>query len=294
MSTKVQWLFDNFVQECEAYKKSPSTIRGYKANYTRMANFDKTLPQKAIGAINKRFIVEYTMHLTQSGLKTASVNSYLRNARVFLYWCMENEYIPRFKVPMVKEREQLKEPYNRNELSVLLRKPSPNDAFTEWRTWAIINWIIGLGSRASTVVNIKMEDIDLKAGTVFTRHNKNGRVYSLDMPPQLRKALMEYMRYRSMQSDYLFCGYKGDQLLVTSLNHSIVKYNTARGVEKKGIHLFRHSFGMLWAENGGDVFGLQKAFNHSDIRVTQKYVNLYGNKGANDRFLKYNPLENMK
>lgn len=294
MSAKVQELFENFMQECNTFKKTASTIRGYEQNYVRMCKYDEELPQKPIGAVNKRFVVGYTGYLAESGLASASVNSYLRNARVFLYWCMENEYIPRFKVQLVKVREELKDPYNRNELTVLLRKPSQKDSFAEWRTWAIINWILGLGSRASTVLNIKMADIDLKEGTVLTRHNKNGKMYSLEMPPHLLTALKEYMRHRTVESEYLFCSSTGGKLLVTSLNHSIGEYNSSRGVEKRGTHLLRHSFGMLWAENGGDVFGLQKALNHSDIRVTQKYVNLYGNKGANDRFLKYNPLENIK
>ena len=33
MSTKVQELFDSFIQECETYKKSPPTIRGYKEKW---------------------------------------------------------------------------------------------------------------------------------------------------------------------------------------------------------------------------------------------------------------------
>lgn len=287
-------VFTIFIDECIAYNKSKPTIHSYKASYSRMLNYTPSLPESPIHSLDRKFIVGYTIFLTKSGMAVSSVNHYLRDARVFIYWCIKNAYIVSYKVTLVKERMALKEPYTKDELKVLFRKPGVSDSFTTWRDWAIVNWIIGMASRASTITNILTSDINIKNGQVMTRHNKNGNIYSITMPPQLISVVGEYLRHRTMDSEYLFCSNTGSQIQVTGLHHSIAKYNRSRGVEKTSIHLFRHSFGMLWAENGGDVFRLQKIFNHSDIKTTQKYVNLYATDKGDSKFLSLNPLEKLK
>ena len=294
MSDLVKGLFDCFIDESIAYNKTKPTIHSYKASFNRVLDFDPAVSEKPVHALDRRFVINYTLFLTKEGMSTASVNHYLRDIRVFLYWCMKNDYIVQYKVQLVKERKELKEPYTKEELRVLFRKPENSDPFTIWRDWAIIHWIIGVASRAATVTNILMSDIDLKEDKILTRHNKNGNIYSLSMPPELKKVLVEYLQHRTIKSEYLFCGNTGECIQVTGLHHSIAKYNRSRGINKTSIHLFRHSFGMLWAENGGDVFRLQKIFNHSDIKTTQGYVNLYTNDKGDSKFLSLNPLENLK
>lgn len=294
MSITIDWLFKNFITECSAYNKSRPTIRSYESSYRKLQAFNPAIPGEYIHTINKQFVKSYTVYLSESDISTASVNHYIRDLRVFLYWCMENEYVLPFSVHLVKENQTLKDPYSREEISVLLRRPLISDTFIQWRDWAIINWVLGVASRASTIVNLLMQDIDLKEERILTRHNKNGKIYSVAMPPQLKKVLLEYMRHRVVDSEYLFCSIDGEKLQVGGLSHSIAKYNQSRGINKTSTHLFRHSFGALWAENGGDVYRLQKIFNHSDIRTTQKYINLYGNNNDDDKFLEFNPLQSIK
>jgi integrase/recombinase XerD len=291
--TTVQHLFNCFIKECDTFGRTPSTIKNYSLGYNIFVQHQPGIGRQQITAINNQTIVNYTAYLRERNTSTATINSYIRSIRAFMYWCMNNHYIPAFKIRLVKEREQLKEPYTHNELSVLLRKPNARDSFPQWRAWAVINWVIALGSRVSTIANVTMSDIDIRNSTVVTRHNKNGRVDSVAMPSELKKALLEYMRHRP-DSEYLFCNVDGGKINSAGLAQAVGKYNKSRGVSKTSVHLLRHTFGALWAENGGDVFGLQKVLGHSDIRMTQKYVNIYGNDNTNSLFIKYNPLENLK
>lgn len=294
MTITVDWLFKKFIAECSAYNKSYPTIRCYESSFRKLQAFNPAILNEPIHTVNKQFVKSYTVYLSELDISTASANHYIRDLRAFLYWCMENEYLLPYKIHLIKENQSLKDPYSRDEIAVLLRKPLISDPFTQWRDWAIVNWVLGVASRASTIVNVSMNDVDFKDDRILTRHNKNGKIYSIVMPPILKKVLLEYLRHRTFDSGYLFPAVNGEQLKVGGLSHSIAKYNRSRGIDKTSTHLFRHSFGVLWAENGGDVYRLQKIFNHSDIRTTQKYINLYGDNKDDEKFMEFNPLQSIK
>ena len=108
------------------------------------------------------------------------------------------------------------------------------------------------------------------------------------------KILREYIDISALQEeDYLFPEYEGKQLKKRSAEDAIAKYNQSRGVERSGIHLFRHTFAKNYIINGGNPAKLQKLLNHKTIEQTMKYVNLYGNDVAGDLEL-FNPLDNFK
>ncbi len=282
-----------FLDQCAAYNRSPSTIRAYRDTLEQLSRLIPDIRDSEVAALNKQMVIAFTTLLSKNMNTSATVNHHLRNLRAFIYWCAENDYIIPFKVKLIKENAALKTPYQQAELNVLLRKPHVQAPFTEWRNWAIVNLVLGVALRTSTIINIRMEDIDIKESTLMTRHNKNGRVNVLLIPPTLKQVLIEYMRHRP-ESNYLFCAQSGEPLLPTGLAHAISKYNKSRGVTKTSVHLLRHTFGKLWAESGGDVFGLQQIFDHSDIRMTQRYVNLYAGDKDKARTLAFNPLENLR
>ena len=74
-------------------------------------------------------------------------------------------------IKMVKGQESIKETYSEDELKKLLRRPE-KDAYCEWRSWAVINWILATGNRAKTVCNVKMQDINIPDGEIILRETK--------------------------------------------------------------------------------------------------------------------------
>ena len=162
--------FDNLKQDFLDDKKysgtAEATLNGYRYDITRFLKFlsDEQL------AVNEAGFKRYVIHLTDSGMTANSVNHYIRSVKVFLYWCMEQDEIAPFKIRMVKAQETIKDVYTQEELCALIQLPKREDSFVVWRSWAIINFILGTAAREATVCEMQMQDISFDDRTIKFRH----------------------------------------------------------------------------------------------------------------------------
>ena len=162
--------FDNLKQDFLDDKKysgtAEATMNGYRYNITRFLKFlsDEQL------AVNEAGFKRYVIHLTDSGMTANSVNHYIRSVKVFLYWCMEQDEIAPLKIKMVKAQETIKDVYTQEELCALIQPPKREDSFVVWRSWAIINFILGTAAREATVCEMQMQDISFDDRTIKFRH----------------------------------------------------------------------------------------------------------------------------
>lgn len=162
--------FDNLKQDFLDDKKysgtAEATLNGYRYNITRFLKFlsDEQL------AVNEAGFKRYVIHLTDSGMTANSVNHYIRSVKVFLHWCMEQDEIAPFKIKMVKAQETIKDVYTQEELCALIQPPKREDSFVVWRSWAIINFILGTAAREATVCEMQMQDISFDDRTIKFRH----------------------------------------------------------------------------------------------------------------------------
>ena len=126
--------------------------------------------------------------------------------------------------------EKTLESYSDAELTALLKKSDiRKTAFTEYRDWVIVNFLLNCGSRAATVRAIQIRDVDLDGGVVFYRHTKNRKAQVIPLCSPMIAILREYGRYRGGEpTDYLFCTETGTQLTENGLRQSIARYNMQR------------------------------------------------------------------
>ena len=190
--------------------------------------------------------------------------------------------------------DQIKEPYTTDELQKLLKEPDCKTcSFAEYRNWVIVNFLLGTGCRASTLLSLQVGDMGLSAGTVFFRHMKTRNQQIVPLSKALGKTMEEYLEHHTSDPTApLFVSEYGNQKTLNSLGNAIWNYNHSRGVEKTSMHLFRHTYAKLYIHAGGDPFRLQKLLGHADLTMTRRYVALY----ADDLRANYdalNPLEQL-
>jgi integrase/recombinase XerD len=234
------------------------------------------------------------LHLRKKNLADKTLKTYMGGMRTILYYFMEQGYIEHFKISMPKVDTPIKNVYTTGELERLLKKPDlKNCAFTEYRNWVLVNYLIGTGQRLNSVTHIKIKDLDLANGLVTLNATKNRKHTILPLTSYLVSILNQYLKYRQgKDDDFLFCTENGGQMTRGCISCAINRYNHSRGVGKTSIHMFRHSFAKNYLLNGGDVFRLQKLLCHSDLKVTKEYLDL-SVEDIQQNYEAVNPLENL-
>lgn len=290
----IQEAFDLFIRKCKIKNLTDLSISSYEKKMVHFYEFiDKSEP---LTAVTKDTVDDYILWLRENTeANDITINSYLRSVRAFLYFCMEDRYIPTFKIQLIKAEKKIKETYTDDELVRLLEKPDvDNCSFSCYKTWVFENYLLGTGNRISTALDLHIGDINFQSGVIILRKTKNRKQQIIPLSATLAEILQGYLQIRGGEADdYVFCNEYGEQASCRTYQQLVRRYNRKRGVEKTSCHTFRHTFAKNWILNSGDMFRLQKILGHSDLTVTKEYVNMFGQDLQMD-FEKFNPLDNLK
>ena len=287
--TSLQDASNEFLNHCTAKGLAQPTLKFYRSNIEWF--FEVIDGETLCSEIGKETIEDYTLYLqSQEKYAKNSIRTMIRAIRAFMYFCMDREYVKRFKIILPKEEEVVKETYTHDEIAKLLKKPKKKN-FNEYRCYTGIALMLGTGARINTVINIKVGDLDFDNNCIFFRVTKNKKVQVMPMSSTLKEILTSYLKLWShTEEDYLFCNAYRQRIGADGFKHEIAKYNRSRGVSKTSCHLFRHTFSKYYVMGGGDIFRLQKLLGHSTLDMVRKYVNMYGND-LSDGFEQYSALE---
>lgn len=289
----IQEAFNEFIAQREAKNLSAATIRNYVQSFNYFMDFHGFDDESLLTEVKPSHFFQWMNTLKLDGVRHTSINHYLRDTRAFFYWCMEVGYMENtFQIPMVSGQEELPKMFTDDELELLLEKPKPNESFTNWRTWAIVNWVLATGNRAATICDVKKAHVDFQSKEIALAHTKNKKAQALPLSPALETVLKEYMRKFQITS-YLFPNIGDEQLTTNALAHSFSRYCKERGVERTNIHGLRHNFSKIMIKNGYSPSKLQAILGHSTIAMTQHYVKLFSEDLKED-FEDYSPLDTLK
>ena len=150
------------------------------------------------------------------------------------------------------------------------------------RDLAIIETLYYCGIRASELVNIKVQDVDLR--------NRNLRVVGkgnkervVPFTEECAKTLNDYikndrsklMTKNKMATAHLFLNNNGEQLTTRGLEYILDSVEEKIGVFV-GLHphILRHSFATHLLENGADLRVIQELLGHESINATQVYTHV--------------------
>lgn len=292
--------FDDFLYSRKIEGCRPATIKHYQDSiHVFNLYYDEHIKMEDITSST---VSNFFCRLQERGLAEKTICTYIRALRTVLYYFMDNGWMAQFKIKTPKVTRQIKHIYTDEELRALLQHPrnlkrqngGKKVTFVEYRDWAFVNYIMGTGQRLSTIINIKIKDLDLQNGLVYLHHLKNRKQIVLPLTSSLVEVMKDYLRIRgNNQNDYLFCTAFGEKVAPSTMIASIRRYNQNRGVEKTSIHLLRHTFAVNWIRQSGDIVKLQHMLTHSDLKTTQLYLDLvYDDLAQNME--EVNPLEKLK
>lgn len=286
-------IFDEYITNCKLRGLSDFTIREYTQTYKCYIKSSITYPKE----FTKTFIENLIVNLKDRGYKLTSVNSVIIRIKAFSSYMYKNGYIKEVKIKKLKDDENIKEPYNMQELKILLKKPNlQKSGFKQYRTWVLVCTVLSTGLRRLSLSNLKLDDIDFDSNLIYVDVTKNKRKQIIPMSLSLKKILTEYLKYRrnfcNEDMEYLFVDCYGKRLGLMEFTTNVQDYCISRGLNKSGLHRLRNTFAINYLNEGGNLFVLQELLNHKNLNVTRKYCYLTTTNLQQD-FDKLNPLNNL-
>jgi type 1 fimbriae regulatory protein FimB/type 1 fimbriae regulatory protein FimE len=140
------------------------------------------------------------------------------------------------------------------------------------------------GLRASELVGLRWDDIDLTTGRMHARRAKGGTasVHPIGARESraLRKLQRDMIAAGTMQSPYVFVSERGSPLSVAGYQRMVARAGeAARFSFLVHSHMLRHGCGYKLANDGQDTRAIQHYLGHRSIASTVRYTAL-----APDRF----------
>jgi len=236
---------------------------------------------------------------TGKNFSDVTKETYLRNFRIFIKWCVGKGYIAgNLFVRKYKAPQQPQKMYTEQEIYLLATPPAIlyGISFYEMRNHTMTRVFIETGIRKKSLLNLRICDLDLDNRNIKIVRSKNKDIYCVTISDDLAELLNRYLSNRiaedTQETDILFCDQNQRQLSEFGITSIMKKYVESRGVKWRGIHAFRHSCATMMVKNGATVAEVAQQTGHKDIRQVENYARTV-TAISTEKFDRYSPLANM-
>ena len=215
---------------------------------------------------------------THRNFNDVSTNTTFRTINVFFKFIHDEYQVPLFHLDYVKETKKIKQIFSSDDIKKLLKQPNLDHCtYSELRDWCIINIVLNTGVRASSIVNVKIEDINFREHTIVFRHMKNRQQQVFPLKKDVLKIIRLYLDCVEDELDeYMFINSEHKQLTSKQLSVSFQRYCKNRNVKITSFHCLRHFFATQLLKQTNNIHLVSKTLNHSSVAITERYVSTLG------------------
>lgn len=289
MKKGIEDLINIFQLSNRAKGLSDDTLIYYSMQLNYFSNFLKTVGISRIGKIDKTTIANYVDYIVNiKKVSNTTANTYLRAVKRFMNFLNEEKICKNeLNIKMLRTSEAYHDTITDEEAFKIMN-------FKSYDTDSIIcKFLLATGVRSKTLRNIKVNDCDFKNGTVICKTTKNRKLLNLTLTSGINDTIKNYVDiHHKVPNDFLFTVEKTNEPFSRNYLYKIInKHLSKLDINKKGVHLFRYTISRILNENGCPTADIQRWLGHSDIRVTERYINqISSNKHNEQTAKKYLPF----
>ena len=261
---------------------SQNTIESYSSDLIIYLNFLKKKRIQTITDADSTAILKHLISLRNTGLAARSRARHLVTLRGFYKFLIEEKVIendPTRIVDLPKSGLKLPDVLSFEEVKSVLNAPDINKP-TGARDTAMIELLYAAGLRVSELVNLKVQDVNLKACfvKVFGKGSKErvvpiGRYAKGSIDYYIKTFRQKLLK--NIASPYLFVARAGKPMTRQGFWKLLRKYGQKAGIIRKiKPHSLRHSFASHLLERGADLRSIQIMLGHVDLSTTQIYTHV--------------------
>ena len=262
-------------------KEKPNSVNTRESYLRDTMNYLSYLSQIDITPLeaDERDVQGFVDHLQSMNRSTTTISRNLASVRCFYKFLIYKNLVdhnPAKSIRVGKAEKKLPQVLQGDEIELLLSQPDITEP-KGCRDKAMLELLYATGIRASELINLNIEDINLRSGVLYCRGNKGVR--TIPVYPSAVVSVSDYIyRMRGLIAgpdggNALFVNLNGGRLTRQGFWKIVKSYAVEAGITKEITpHTIRHSFALHLLENGASVKDIQTMMGHADISSTQVYV----------------------
>lgn len=303
----LKFSIQDFKDDREFQNLSIQTIKTYEVILTEFQRFCVDKEVLNVEEVTNSVVKAYLLYCMKVKLNNpVTINTKIKNLKAFFNYMVNNDFISKKSNPMLKiekvktdtKIEVFTDRHIKQMLGYYRGLKGREHSFHAYRDYTIILTLLGTGIRLGELCNLKWEDVDLIKGTIIV-FGKNRVQASIPITEKLVKELAEYKLFCHQHfkgvSQYVFVNKMNERMTTDAVKSVFKRLKAIMNFQdvRLSAHTFRHTFAHRFLINGGDVFTLQKMLRHSSLKMTEKYLAIWGTalREQNER---YNPLRYLE
>lgn len=279
---------------------SKDTIDSYTRDINKFLDFMNN-ENYTLNSVDSTLIRNFLAHETLSGISKRSNARRVIALRQFYEYLVKNNYVefnPFIVISTPKIDKKLPEFMYLEEINNLFELNSQRKDFLMHRDQAIIELLFSSGLRVSELVNLTLQDLNLKERMmrIVGKGNKE-RIVPFSLKTQ--KTLSIYLENtrkeliansgNNIGTNYVFLNNRGEKLTTRGVEYILQEIENKTGVTLSlHPHKFRHSFATHLLNQGLDLRTIQELMGHASLSSTQVYTHV-SNQKMHDEYEKAFP-----
>ena len=272
---------------------SPNTVAAYRRD---LSGFLDAHREESIQSFTNPKIRQYLLKLQGKGLSSRSIARALSSIKSFFRFLEKESHIKENPAEILESPKlwrKLPSILSLKEVEALLDAPDPSTPQGH-RDKVMLELLYATGLRASELVTLKMEDLNLEIG-YLRAYGKGGKERVVPLGQVARQWLKQYIEeirpnfLKNKVNNVLFLSRLGAGMTRQGFWKILKKYvRQALISQPVSPHTLRHAFATHLLEHGADLRSVQQMLGHSDISTTQVYTHIL-QKRMQEVLDKYHP-----
>ena len=262
---------------------SENTIVAYQNDLTQFVKYLKEQAENIDwGRVDKKALVSYILFLKEREYASATVARKVAAIKSFFHFLVADGFLkddPTATLDSPRAKKPLPRVLSAEDINRLLEEPAKGSTPKALRDTALLELLYATGMRASELVSLNLEDVNLASACVRC-FGKGGKERIVPIHPRAVVALEDYLQKGRIlllgdpEEKALFVNLRGERLTRQGLWLIIKGYAEEVGIAGVTPHILRHSFATHLLGGGADLRNVQQLLGHANISTTQVYTHV--------------------
>jgi len=258
---------------------SENTLKSYSRDLKQLKDY-LGLTDSDLIKLGRKGVIQFVTQLTRKGYSASSVMRKLSAVKAFAHFLLREDYIetdPTGDIKLPKIPKRLPKALSMAEAIRLVEVKKKDKIGIRDR--AILELLYATGMRATELVGLNVENINLDVG--FVRCFGKGRKERIiPVGEEAANALTNYLSHSrpkllKKELNAFFLDRAGRRLSRQGLWYVVKNYVKTLGIRSgTSPHTLRHSFATHLLEKGADLRSVQEMLGHSSISTTEIYTSV--------------------